>query len=84
MNSSRRQGGPQDRAFLREQHDHRGPVLPYDPDLDRVVLIEQFRPGAYASLTFIDFPSRGFLCEDKGRHGGDQAPWTIPRGFVKA
>ena len=24
-------------------------MLPYDPVLDRVVLIEQFRPGAYAA-----------------------------------
>ncbi len=30
---------------------HAVSVLPYDPDLDRVVLIEQFRPGAYASLS---------------------------------
>ncbi len=29
---------------------HAVSVLPYDPDLDRVVLIEQFRPGAYAAL----------------------------------
>ncbi|MGF1592085.1 MAG: NUDIX domain-containing protein [Kiloniellaceae bacterium] len=28
---------------------HAAAVLPYDPDLDRVVLIEQFRPGAYAA-----------------------------------
>ena len=29
---------------------HAVAVLPYDPDQDRVVLIEQFRPGAYAAL----------------------------------
>lgn len=28
---------------------HVGAVLPVDPDRDRVVLIEQFRPGAYAA-----------------------------------
>ncbi|MBC8338724.1 MAG: NUDIX domain-containing protein [Alphaproteobacteria bacterium] len=29
---------------------HAVAVLPYDPDRDEVVLIEQFRPGAYAAL----------------------------------
>ncbi|NQU59684.1 MAG: NUDIX domain-containing protein [Rhodospirillales bacterium] len=29
---------------------HAVAVLPYDPVLDRVVLIEQFRPGAFAAL----------------------------------
>jgi len=29
---------------------HAVAVLPYDPNLDRVVLIEQFRAGAYAAL----------------------------------
>jgi ADP-ribose pyrophosphatase len=28
---------------------HAAAILPYDPILDRVVLIEQFRPGAYAA-----------------------------------
>jgi ADP-ribose pyrophosphatase len=37
--------------FVREvfERGHAAAVLPYDPVLDRVVLIEQFRPGAYAS-----------------------------------
>ena len=28
---------------------HAAAVLPYDPERDAVVLIEQFRPGAYAA-----------------------------------
>ena len=43
---------------------HAVAVLPYDPDLDRVVLIEQFRPGAYASL------ASGWFDEDA-------SPWLI-------
>jgi ADP-ribose pyrophosphatase len=37
--------------FVREvfERGHAAAVLPYDPVLDRVVLIEQFRPGAYAA-----------------------------------
>jgi ADP-ribose pyrophosphatase len=31
---------------------HAVAVLPYDPILDRVVFIEQFRPGAYAALSY--------------------------------
>lgn len=30
---------------------HAAAVLMYDPDLDRLVMIEQFRPGAYAALS---------------------------------
>ena len=38
-------------TFSREifERGHAAAVLPYDPHLDRVVLIEQFRPGAYAA-----------------------------------
>ncbi len=43
---------------------HAVSVLPYDPDLDRVVLIEQFRPGAYASL-------------NSGWFGDDASPWLV-------
>jgi len=43
---------------------HAVAVLPYDPDLDHVVLIEQFRIGAYAALA-----SRWF--------GDDASPWLI-------
>ncbi len=43
---------------------HAVSVLPYDPDLDRVVLIEQFRPGAYASLS-------------SGWFDDDASPWLI-------
>ena len=39
-------------------------VLPYDPVLDHVVLIEQFRPGAYAALASDWFD-------------GDASPWLI-------
>lgn len=37
--------------FVREvfERGHAAAVLPYDPVLDRIVLIEQFRPGAYAA-----------------------------------
>jgi ADP-ribose pyrophosphatase len=37
--------------FVREvfERGHAAAVLPYDPVLDRMVLIEQFRPGAYAA-----------------------------------
>lgn len=43
---------------------HAVAVIPYDPDLDRVVLIEQFRIGTFAALA-----SRWF--ED------DASPWLI-------
>ena len=43
---------------------HAVSVLPYDPDLDRVVLIEQFRPGAFASLS-------------SGWFDGDASPWLV-------
>ncbi len=43
---------------------HAVSVLPYDPVLDAVVLIEQFRPGAYAALS-----SEWF--------GNDVSPWLI-------
>ncbi len=43
---------------------HAVSVLPYDPDLDRVVLIEQFRPGAYASLS-------------SGWFDDDASPWLL-------
>lgn len=44
-------GGGWSEPFLREvfERGHAAAVLPYDPIADRVVLIEQFRPGAYAS-----------------------------------
>lgn len=44
-------GGGTSDAFVREifERGHAAAVLPYDPVLDRVVLIEQFRPGAYAA-----------------------------------
>ena len=43
---------------------HAVSVLPYDPVLDHVVLIEQFRPGAYAALASDWFD-------------GDASPWLI-------
>lgn len=43
---------------------HAVSVLPFDPVLDAVVLIEQFRPGAYAALA-----SEWF--------GNDVSPWLI-------
>ena len=43
---------------------HAVSLLPYDPDLDRLVLIEQFRPGAYASLS-------------SGWFNDDASPWLI-------
>ena len=44
-------GGGWSEPFVREvfERGHAAAVLPYDPMLDRVVLIEQFRPGAYAA-----------------------------------
>ena len=39
-------------------------VLPYDPDLDKIVLIEQFRPGAYAALS-------------SGWFDDDASPWLV-------
>jgi len=44
-------GGGWSEPFVREvfERGHAAAVLPYDPTLDRVVLIEQFRPGAYAA-----------------------------------
>jgi ADP-ribose pyrophosphatase len=47
----KRHDGTWSEPFLREvfERGHAAAVLPYDPVLDRVVLIEQFRPGAYAS-----------------------------------
>jgi ADP-ribose pyrophosphatase len=44
-------GGGWSQPFVREvfERGHAAAVLPYDPVLDRVVLIEQFRPGAYAA-----------------------------------
>jgi len=44
-------GGGWSEPFVREvfERGHAAAVLPYDPFLDRVVLIEQFRPGAYAA-----------------------------------
>ena len=38
-------------TFVREvfERGHAAAVLPYDPVLDRIVLIEQFRPGAFAA-----------------------------------
>jgi len=43
---------------------HAVSVLPYDPDQDRVVLIEQFRTGAYAALS-------------SGWFNDDASPWLI-------
>lgn len=40
--------GEMDREVF--ERGHAVSVLPYDPALDRIVLIEQFRPGAYAAL----------------------------------
>jgi len=47
----KRHDGTWSEPFLREvfERGHAAAVLPYDPVLDRIVLIEQFRPGAYAS-----------------------------------
>jgi ADP-ribose pyrophosphatase len=44
-------GGGWSEPFVREvfERGHAAAVLPYDPALDRVVLIEQFRPGAMAA-----------------------------------
>ena len=44
-------GGGWSEPFVREviERGHAAAVLPYDPVLDRIVLIEQFRPGAYAA-----------------------------------
>lgn len=44
-------GGGWSEPFYREvfERGHAAAVLPYDPVLDRIVLIEQFRPGAYAA-----------------------------------
>ena len=44
-------GGGWSKPFVREvfERGHAAAVLPYDPVLDRVVLIEQFRPGAFAA-----------------------------------
>ncbi len=51
---------------------HAVSVLPYDPDLDQVVLIEQFRPGAYASLS-------------SGWFDDDASPWLVEcvAGIIK-
>ena len=47
----RRYDGRWSRAIQREvfERGHAAAVLPYDPGRDRVVLIEQFRPGALAA-----------------------------------
>jgi ADP-ribose pyrophosphatase len=47
----KRHDGGWSEPFLREvfERGQAAAVLPYDPVLDRVVLIEQFRPGAYAA-----------------------------------
>jgi ADP-ribose pyrophosphatase len=47
----KRHDGKVSETFTREvfERGHAASVLPYDPVLDRVVLIEQFRPGAYAA-----------------------------------
>lgn len=41
---------------------HAVSVIPYDPETDQVILIEQFRPGAYAALNSPWFQ-------------GDSSPW---------
>ena len=43
---------------------HAVAVLPYDPDADRVVLIEQFRIGAFSAIK-------------DGTFGDDVSPWLI-------
>ena len=43
---------------------HAVAVLPYDPENDKVVLIEQFRPGAYAALAYEWFDD-------------DTSPWLL-------
>ena len=43
---------------------HAAAVLLYDPDLDVLVMIEQFRPGAFAAL-------------QSGRMPADETPWLI-------
>lgn len=58
---------------------HAVAVLPYDPDRDEVVLIEQFRPGAYAALAteWFDDGASPWLVEcvagiiDKGENPDD-------------
>ena len=47
----KRHDGEWSETFVREvfERGQAAAVLPYDPVLDRVVLIEQFRPGAYAA-----------------------------------
>jgi ADP-ribose pyrophosphatase len=47
----KRHDGTWSETFTREvfERGQAAAVLPYDPALDRVVLIEQFRPGAYAA-----------------------------------
>ncbi len=47
----KRHDGAWSETFVREvfERGQAAAVLPYDPVLDRVVLIEQFRPGAYAA-----------------------------------
>ena len=60
---------------------HAVAVLPYDPDRDEVVLIEQFRPGAYAALAseWFDDGASPWLVEcvagiiDKGENPDDVA-----------
>lgn len=44
-------GGGWSEPFYREvfERGHAAAVMPYDPVLDRIVLIEQFRPGAFAA-----------------------------------
>jgi len=44
-------GGGMSRTLVREifERGHAVACLPYDPNLDRVVLLEQFRPGPYAA-----------------------------------
>jgi ADP-ribose pyrophosphatase len=43
---------------------HAVAVLPYDPDADRVVMIEQFRIGAFSAIA-------------DGMFGADASPWLI-------
>lgn len=47
----KRHDGAWSETFVREvfERGHAAAVMPYDPVLDRIVLIEQFRPGAYAA-----------------------------------
>lgn len=60
----RKFAGDWTREITREvfERGHAVAVVPYDPSLDKVLLIEQFRPGAYFSMSSAWF-------------SGDTSPW---------